>query len=67
MFNSEIIVGLWFVPVVLSILIPLSMLCVWGCVDLLRKINARFGRVEESAKDVLHGSYAAPLRPRYAV
>lgn len=34
----EVIVGLWFVPVTLFILIPLAMLCCWGIGRLVKRL-----------------------------
>ncbi len=61
--NSEIIVGLLFVPVVLFIFIPLSMLCVWTFVQLLRKIVKIHKTTEEAQSEPyiarLHSSSVA--------
>lgn len=48
MFNPEIIVGLWFVPVVLFIIIPLSMLCVWTVYQLMMKLFGKIGLIHKS-------------------
>lgn len=61
MFMSEFIVGLWFVPVVLFIVIPLSVLCAWSVHRLLGKIG---DRIERAARDE---SRAPTFRPRPAV
>ncbi len=47
---SEVIVGLWSVPVVLCILVPLAMLCVWSVMKLFKKTGSKIEQVEESAK-----------------
>ncbi len=47
---SEGIVGLWFIPVVLCILVPLAMLCVWSVKQLFKKTGRKIERIEKSAK-----------------
>lgn len=61
MFISEFIVGLWFVPVVLFVVIPLSVLCAWSVHRLLRKI---VDKIEQAARDETR---APTLRARSAV
>ena len=46
--NSEAIVGLWLVPVILCILVPLSMLCVWCVMQLSKKMSGKIEQVEKS-------------------
>ena len=60
MLISEFIVGLWFVPVVLFIAIPLTVLCAWTVHRLLR---TAFGKVEQAASS----ARAPSFRPRPAV
>ncbi len=49
---SEGIVGLWLVPVVLCILVPLAMFCVWTFMQLFKKTGSTIEQIEESAKAV---------------
>lgn len=67
MLNAEIIVGLWFVPVVLFIIIPLSMLCFWTAHQFLRKLTDKIGLIHKSPEEAGDGSYVPGLRPRAAV
>ena len=66
MLISEFIVGLWFVPVVLFILIPLTVLCAWSVHRLLRN---GFDRVEQAAASARtkRQTRAPSFRPRPAV
>ncbi len=59
--QSEIIVGLWFLPVVLFILIPLSMLCVRTFIQPLRKVakKTKKGAEGETYTAGLHSSSVA--------
>ncbi len=61
--NSEVIVSLWFVPVVLSVLVPLSMLCIWGGLQLLRKVTRETAQIHKSAREALDDSYVKGLQP----
>lgn len=61
MFISEFIVGLWFVPVVLFVVIPLSVLCAWSVHRLFRKVG---DKIEQVARDE---SRTPTFRPRPAV
>lgn len=67
MLTSEMIVGLWFVPVVLFIIIPLSVLCLWSVHKLMRKIANRIEQTHRSVKQVQKKSPASGLRTRHAV
>jgi membrane protein implicated in regulation of membrane protease activity len=67
MFISEVIVGLWFVPVVLFIAIPLSVLCVWSVHRLMRKTTERIEQAHLNAKAAQNESPVQSLRPRLAV
>ncbi len=60
---SEGIVGLWFVPVVLCILVPLAMLCAWSVMKLFKKTGSKIERIEESAKAVREESLTEGLQP----
>ena len=59
---SEIIVGLWFVPVVVFILVPLAMLCVWSVIKFFKKIGSKIEHIEESAKEARDESLAESLK-----
>ncbi len=61
LFISEAIVGLWFVPVVLYILLPLSMLCIWSFVELLKKLAERGAMIHQSAKEKHDEHYIAGM------
>jgi hypothetical protein len=51
MFTSpEIIVGLWFVPVVLCILVPLAMLSIWAVIQTFKKMVGENKPVGRAAK-----------------
>ena len=67
MLISEFIVGLWFVPVVLFVVIPLSVLCVWSVHRLMRKITERIEQAHLSAKAAQNKSPVQSFRPRPAV
>lgn len=67
MFISELIVYLWFVPAVLSIGIPLSVLCVWSVHRLMRKVTERVEQAHLSAKAAHKESPVQSFRPRPAV
>lgn len=67
MFNAEMIVGLWFVPVVLFIVVPLSVLCLWSVHRVLRKAVDGIEKAHASAKTARDESSAPALRPRPAV
>lgn len=68
MLGSELVVCLWFLPVVLFIITPLSVLCLWGFYRISRKVA---DGLEQQAKKTVEqaGSrtYATELRPRHAV
>lgn len=61
MFNSEMIVVLWCVPVVLFILMPLSMLCIWACLQLFRKLARKTVQIHQAVKKAQDESYTAGL------
>jgi hypothetical protein len=67
MFIANFIVGLWFVPVTVFILIPLSMLCVWSVHQLLRKITDKIAIIPKSAEDTRLDGYVSNLRSKPAV
>ena len=48
---SDAIVGLWLVPVVLCILVPLVMLCVWWVMKLSKKLSGKVEQIEKSAQE----------------
>ena len=62
MFNSEMIVVLWCVPVVLFILIPLSMLCIWALHQLLKKITDKIELIHKSSKRARDESYVTGIQ-----
>lgn len=57
MFNSELIVSMWFVPVVLFILVPLAMLIGWGIMRLSKKTTNKVKQIEDSTKEALDNVY----------
>jgi len=63
MLISEMIVCLWFVPVALFIIIPLSILCLWSIHKLMRKFVDQIEQTQSSAKEFRSEN----LRPRQAV
>jgi len=67
MFNSEMIVGLWFVPVVLSIVAPLAILCVWSVHQLLKRITETFEKALKSVQEARDESPVGGYRIRPAV
>ena len=67
MFNSEMIVGLWFVPVVLSIVIPLAMLCIWSVQQVLKRVVDTLERAHRSSKEARKESHVGGYRTRPAV
>ena len=67
MLISELIVGLWFVPVVIFIAIPLFVLCVWSVHRLVRKITDRIEQAHLSSKTAQNESPVQSFRPRPAV
>ena len=66
MFMSEMIVGLWFVPVVLFIIIPLSMLCLYAVHKLVNKVAERIEQTQQAEK-CLDTPRLAVFTPRHAV
>ncbi len=48
---SEIIVGLWFVPVALNILTPLAMFIVWLAIRLVKKTAGVKEPVSQTAQE----------------
>jgi len=66
MFNSEMIVGLWFVPVVLFVVIPLSMLCIWTVHQLLKRIIAKIEQVHSSSSEARDESHVTGFHPKSA-
>lgn len=64
MFISELIVGLWFVPVVLFIALPLSVFCVWSVFSVCKKIGDKVvqvhGSVEERETSPASGLHTKP-------
>lgn len=67
MLISEMIVGLWCVPVVLFIIIPLSMLCLWSIFKLIRKIGDQIEQTHRFAKKSVSEPPVKRLRPKHAV
>ena len=67
MLASQMIVGLWFVPVVLFIIIPLSILCLWLVHKLMRKIVDRIEQTHRSVKQSRNQSRTPGIQPRHAV
>ena len=59
--NSEMIVGLWLVPVVLCIVVPLLMLCAYSVVHYLRKIHEAIKQMQRSLQQVQARSHVARL------
>lgn len=51
---TELIVGLWLVPVTLCILIPLVMLCAWSLTGLIKSIFI-VKESDEQTEEVLEG------------
>jgi len=49
--NAEMIVGLWFVPVVLCILIPLAMLCFWYIRQISKNMMQSVDEVEKAIQN----------------
>ena len=66
MLISEFIVGLWFVPVVLFIVIPLTVLCAWSVHQLLRKVGEMIEQAARSAA-ARRRTRSPSFRPRPAV
>lgn len=67
MFNPEMIVYLWFVPVVLFIVIPLSVMCLWGVCQFFRNITDRIELDYKSINKAGNQSPVPNLRPRPAI
>ena len=66
MLSSSLIVGLWFLPVMLFIIIPLSMLSIWSVHKLLKLVVEKLEQVVRNAR--VARDYRAPkFRPRAAV
>ncbi|MCP4297152.1 MAG: hypothetical protein GY786_16240 [Proteobacteria bacterium] len=64
MLISEIIVGLWLVPVVLFIIIPLSMLCIWIVYQLLKRISDQIVQIHMSTDEIRDKSHVPGLHPK---
>lgn len=67
MFNAEMIVGLWFMPVVLFIIVPLSILSVWTLHQSLRKLTDKIGLLNKSLEGAGEDAPVQGLRTRVAV
>lgn len=67
MFTAEMIVGLWFLPVILFVIAPLSLLCLWFVHRVLRKITDRVGQTYGSVVKAQSQSPSPRIRPRHAV
>jgi hypothetical protein len=67
MFISDLIVSLWFVPVVLFVAIPLSVLCFWSVHRLMIRITERIEQAHQSAKAAGEETPVQSFRPRPAV
>lgn len=66
MLMSEIIVGLWLVPVVVFIIIPLSMLCVWSVYRLCKSIYDQVVQSNMFADKKHDKSHVTGLHPKPA-
>ncbi len=62
MFNSEMLVVLWCAPVVLFIVVPLSMLCIWAFHQLLKKITDKIELIHKSSKEARDESYVMGIQ-----
>ena len=67
MFSSEIVVALWFVPVILFIVIPLSWLCAWALHVLLGKVAEMIELAVRKVRVARRESRTPDFRPRAAV
>ena len=67
MLNSEMVVGLWFVPVVLFIVIPLLMLCLFSAHKFFRAVIDRIEQTNRSTHDVQSKSVVSGIRARHAI
>ena len=67
MFSSEIVVALWFVPVILFILIPLSMLGVWSVHLLMKRFTEKVERTVRNANAKSSKTPTPQFRPRTAI
>ena len=67
MFISEFIVGLWFVPVVLFVVIPLAALCAWSAHQLLRICSEAVTQMVRKLTSARDDSPSPTFRPRAAV
>ena len=61
--NPEIIAVLWFLPVVLFILIPLTILCIWSVHQLLKSIVENILQTSQSSKVVKEESSSPGIQP----
>lgn len=66
MFTAEFIVGLWFLPVILFIIVPLIMLSAWSLYQLVGKIKEKAEAMRRLARQASGDGYA-PLQARPAV
>ena len=61
--NAEIIPVLWFFPVVLFILIPLTMLCIWSVYQILKSIVKNSLQAIQSTKVAQEESSSPRIQP----
>lgn len=66
MLMSELVVALWFVPVALFIVIPLSILPIYLIHRVIKKVVVRVKHVQKSVQDVQSTSRVSKLHPRHA-
>ena len=60
--NSEMIISLWLVPVVITILLPLGMLCSWACMQLIKKMVGHIVQIWKSILRVRDEFYVEGLQ-----
>lgn len=63
---SEAIVAMWFAPVVVFIILPLSMFCIWTCFQLVRKAVEQTRNVQESVRKTQRNAYGSGLQSESA-
>jgi hypothetical protein len=59
MLISEIIVGLWFLPVVLFILVPLAMFSAWLLYRIIGAIFLKVQLAQSQVKQAKRGDYSS--------
>ena len=61
--NPEIIPVLWFLPIVIFIWIPLTVLCIWSVHQVLKRFVENIVQASQTAKGRHEESVSSSLQP----